>query len=155
VTSNRSVGERGEVFADPVVATAILDRLLHHRHVITIRGESYRLREKRRAGQAARPRCSSFVGRRVRNPALSFKETGEGAGIQHPHQSDSRALSAESVARSASSDGKSAQLPGSARTVAGQSSASFSRITVATHLLRDRFMAFALAAIFRSVSSSR
>ena len=35
---------------DPVVANAILDRLLHHSHVITIRGHSYRLREKRRAG---------------------------------------------------------------------------------------------------------
>ena len=38
------------MFGDPVVATAILDRLLHHSHVITIRGDSYRLREKRRAG---------------------------------------------------------------------------------------------------------
>ena len=35
---------------DPVIATAILDRLLHHSHVINIRGESYRLREKRQAG---------------------------------------------------------------------------------------------------------
>jgi DNA replication protein DnaC len=50
ITSNRSVGEWGEVFGDPVVATAILDRLLHHSHVVTIRGDSYRLREKRRAG---------------------------------------------------------------------------------------------------------
>jgi DNA replication protein DnaC len=50
LTSNRSVGEWGTVFGDPVVATAILDRLLHHSHVITIRGDSYRLREKRRAG---------------------------------------------------------------------------------------------------------
>ena len=50
VTSNRSVGEWASVFADAVVATAILDRLLHHSHVITIRGESYRLREKRRSG---------------------------------------------------------------------------------------------------------
>ncbi len=50
MTSNRSVGEWGAVFGDPVVATAILDRLLHHSHVITIRGDSYRLREKRRAG---------------------------------------------------------------------------------------------------------
>ncbi|MCK7500304.1 MAG: ATP-binding protein [Comamonadaceae bacterium] len=33
-----------------VVATAILDRLLHHSHVITIRGDSYRLRTKRRSG---------------------------------------------------------------------------------------------------------
>ena len=50
ITSNRSVGEWGAVFGDPVGATAILDRLLHHSHVITIRGNSYRLREKRRAG---------------------------------------------------------------------------------------------------------
>ena len=35
---------------DVVVATAILDRLLHHSHVVTIKGESYRLREKRKAG---------------------------------------------------------------------------------------------------------
>ena len=35
---------------DAVVATAILDRLLHHSHVLTIRGDSYRLREKRRSG---------------------------------------------------------------------------------------------------------
>ncbi len=50
ITSNRSVGEWGEVFGDPVVATAILDRLLHHSHVVTIRGESYRLKEKRKSG---------------------------------------------------------------------------------------------------------
>jgi len=50
VTSNRSVGEWGTVFGDPVVATAILDRLLHHSQVLTIRGDSYRLREKRRSG---------------------------------------------------------------------------------------------------------
>jgi len=58
VTSNRAVGEWGAVFGDPVVATAILDRLLHHSHVITIRGDSYRLREKRRAGliKTAQPR---------------------------------------------------------------------------------------------------
>src|SRR6267142_1608629 len=50
ITSNRSIGEWGTVFGDAVVATAILDRLLHHSHVITIRGDSYRLREKRRSG---------------------------------------------------------------------------------------------------------
>lgn len=42
--------EWGRVFGDAVVATAILDRMLHHSHVITVRGESYRLREKRRSG---------------------------------------------------------------------------------------------------------
>ena len=50
VTSNRPVAEWGGVFGDAVVATAILDRLLHHGHVITNRGDSYRLRTKRRAG---------------------------------------------------------------------------------------------------------
>jgi DNA replication protein DnaC len=50
LTSNRSVAEWGSVFGDAVVATAILDRMLHHSHVITIRGDSYRLRAKRRAG---------------------------------------------------------------------------------------------------------
>ncbi len=50
VTSNRSVSEWGIVLNDQVVATAILDRLLHHSHVLTIRGDSYRLREKRRSG---------------------------------------------------------------------------------------------------------
>ncbi|PTQ50818.1 MAG: Mobile element protein [Hydrogenibacillus schlegelii] len=38
------------MLGDSVIATAILDRLLHHSHVINIRGESYRLREKKRAG---------------------------------------------------------------------------------------------------------
>ena len=50
LTSNRSVAEWGGVFGDAVVATAILDRLLHHSHVITIRGDSYRLRAKRKSG---------------------------------------------------------------------------------------------------------
>jgi DNA replication protein DnaC len=50
ITSNRAVGEWGTVLGDQVVATAILDRLLHHSHVLTIRGDSYRLREKRRSG---------------------------------------------------------------------------------------------------------
>ena len=50
ITSNRPVGEWGQVFGDAVAATAILDRLLHHSQVVTIRGDSYRLRDKRRSG---------------------------------------------------------------------------------------------------------
>jgi DNA replication protein DnaC len=50
VTSNLTTSEWGNVFGDPVVATAILDRLLHHSHVVTIRGDSYRLRGKRKSG---------------------------------------------------------------------------------------------------------
>jgi DNA replication protein DnaC len=55
ITSNRSIGEWGTVFGDAVVAAAILDRLLHHSHVITIRGDSYRLRETRRSGLLKAP----------------------------------------------------------------------------------------------------
>jgi DNA replication protein DnaC len=50
LTSNQSVGAWGDVFGDPVIATAILDRLLHHSITINIKGESYRLREKLKAG---------------------------------------------------------------------------------------------------------
>jgi DNA replication protein DnaC len=45
LTSNRGFAEWGEVFGDPVVATALLDRLLHHAVVVHIEGASYRLRE--------------------------------------------------------------------------------------------------------------
>jgi DNA replication protein DnaC len=45
LTSNRGFAEWGEVFGDPVVATALLDRLLHHAVVIQIEGASYRLRQ--------------------------------------------------------------------------------------------------------------
>jgi DNA replication protein DnaC len=50
ITSNKSYGEWGDIFADQVLASAILDRLLHHSTTINIRGQSYRLREKRQAG---------------------------------------------------------------------------------------------------------
>jgi DNA replication protein DnaC len=59
LTSNQSFGNWGEIFGDQVLAAAILDRILHHSVVINIRGKSYRLKEKLRAGllsgQEARP----------------------------------------------------------------------------------------------------
>ena len=45
LTSNRGFAEWGKVFGDPVVATALLDRLLHHAVVVQIEGASYRLRQ--------------------------------------------------------------------------------------------------------------
>ena len=45
MTSNRGFGEWADIFGDAVVATALLDRLLHHAIVIPIEGNSYRLRE--------------------------------------------------------------------------------------------------------------
>ena len=49
-TLNKGFGEWGELLGDTVIASAILDQLLHHSHVLNIRGDSYRLREKRHAG---------------------------------------------------------------------------------------------------------
>ncbi|MBW7655838.1 IS21-like element helper ATPase IstB [Hydrogenophilus thermoluteolus] len=50
LTSNKGFADWGEIFADQVVATAILDRLLHHATTLNIKGESFRLKEKRKAG---------------------------------------------------------------------------------------------------------
>jgi DNA replication protein DnaC len=55
LTSNRGFGQWGEIFGDTIIATAILDRLLHHSTVINIKGESYRLKEKQRAGLIRKP----------------------------------------------------------------------------------------------------
>lgn len=44
ITSNKAFGEWTELFEDPVIVTALLDRLLHHSTIITIKGNSYRLR---------------------------------------------------------------------------------------------------------------
>jgi DNA replication protein DnaC len=45
LTSNKSFKEWGDVFGDAVAASAMLDRLLHHCHLVNIRGNSYRLRQ--------------------------------------------------------------------------------------------------------------
>lgn len=50
LTSNQSFGSWGEVFGDRVIATAILDRVLHHAITLNIRGNSYRLKDKLKAG---------------------------------------------------------------------------------------------------------
>ncbi len=51
LTSNKAFGDWGQVFGDdPIMASAALDRLLHRSTVLNIRGESYRLKEKRQAG---------------------------------------------------------------------------------------------------------
>ena len=55
LTSNKSYGDWGSIFGDPIIATAILDRLLHHSTTINIRGESYRLKNRRKAGLFPRP----------------------------------------------------------------------------------------------------
>ena len=55
LTSNKSYGDWGTVFGDPIIATAVLDRLLHHSTTVNIRGESYRLKDRRKAGLLSSP----------------------------------------------------------------------------------------------------
>jgi DNA replication protein DnaC len=50
VTSNKSFGQWGDTFPDTTLAVALLDRLLHHATTVNIRGESYRLKNRREAG---------------------------------------------------------------------------------------------------------
>jgi DNA replication protein DnaC len=50
ITTNQAVTQWGTVFGDEVLATAILDRLLHRSHTLVVKGESYRLKQKRKAG---------------------------------------------------------------------------------------------------------
>ncbi len=54
ITTNQLVTQWGGVFGDEVLAAAILDRLLHHSFTLMIQGESYRLKQKRKAGLLGR-----------------------------------------------------------------------------------------------------
>jgi DNA replication protein DnaC len=49
-TSNKSYGEWGDIFKDHVIAAAILDRILHHCTTLNIKGDSYRLKDRKRMG---------------------------------------------------------------------------------------------------------
>lgn len=46
VTSNRGFEAWGEILGDAMVAAALIDRLVHHAHIITLKGKSYRLRDR-------------------------------------------------------------------------------------------------------------
>ena len=54
LSSNQSYANRGEIFGDPIIASAILERILHHATTVNIKGESYRLKEKRKSGLLSR-----------------------------------------------------------------------------------------------------
>lgn len=72
LTSNKSYGDWGEIFGELTLASAILDRLLHHSTTINIRGESYRLRERRKAGLLP---SAEHEGRRPADEAIAKKES--------------------------------------------------------------------------------
>ena len=60
LTSNLTFGSWDQAFAgDPVLTAAMLDRLLHHSTIVSIQGESYRLKDKRRAGLMKAPAAAS------------------------------------------------------------------------------------------------
>ena len=50
ITTNQTITQWGHVFGDEMIAAAVLDRVLHHSHVLVIQGDSFRLRQKKRAG---------------------------------------------------------------------------------------------------------
>ncbi len=79
ITTNQRVSEWGTVFGDEVLATAILDRLLHHSHTLMITGESYRLREKRKSGLIrSKLANSSLEGSEREQEPKPEKEPGKG-----------------------------------------------------------------------------
>src|SRR5437016_2610690 len=79
LTSNKSYGEWGSIFGDSIIATAILDRLLHHSTTINIRGESYRLKDRRKGARTGRGGGrGSFLGLGLRYAQRAPKD---GAGL--------------------------------------------------------------------------
>ena len=50
LTSNKPFGKWGEIMADDAAATATLDRLLHHAHVVSLKGDSYRMKDRMKVG---------------------------------------------------------------------------------------------------------
>lgn len=54
LTSNKHFGDWGEMMSDTVIATAVLDRLLHHAFVVNIKGNTFRLKDRLRTGEYSR-----------------------------------------------------------------------------------------------------
>jgi len=69
LTSNKSFDEWGEVFGDEVMATALIDRLVHHCHIVNIRGNSYRLKNHAELYNARRHSTSAAAKRPSRREA--------------------------------------------------------------------------------------
>ena len=58
LTSNKGFEDWGEIFGDEVMAAALIDRLVHHCHIVNIRGNSYRMRQHTELRSALHPRQS-------------------------------------------------------------------------------------------------
>jgi DNA replication protein DnaC len=77
LTSDQCLGAWGEVFGDPVIAGAILDRLLHHATTVNIKGDSYRLKDKRVPGYSAPPRRPRVRSNLTPGGDFHMSKTGE------------------------------------------------------------------------------
>ena len=113
LTSNQSFGAWGDVFGDRVIATAILDRLLHHAVTLNVRGNSYRLKEKLKAGQGpSNVVALRAAGRKYATPVdkladlagkfaadLALLDAGERVAISH--QATDRAIFARGALQAA------------------------------------------------------
>ncbi len=62
ITSNKPFADWGQIFTDTTLAGALLDRLLHHSHVLSLKGESYRLRSKAQGTTIAKRKSGRQVG---------------------------------------------------------------------------------------------
>jgi DNA replication protein DnaC len=61
LTTNRGIADWGQIFEDTTVATAVLDRLLHHASMLSVTGDSYRMRRHREAINALRPALTGLA----------------------------------------------------------------------------------------------
>jgi DNA replication protein DnaC len=59
VTSSKPFTAWGEIFGDPVVAAAMIDRLVHHAEILSLKTDSYRLRDKKLIG--SRPKVATTL----------------------------------------------------------------------------------------------
>src|ERR1700752_5207785 len=61
VTSNKPFSAWGEIFGDDMAATAMIDRLIHHSEILSLKGDSYRLRGKELDARPARPAALGYA----------------------------------------------------------------------------------------------
>ena len=149
LTSNQSFGSWGDVFGDRVIASAILDRILHHATTISIRGDSYRLKDKLKSGVVSTERqtevgwssrqqreCERWGAcgrcrRRGRADAPTTTWTGRRRPAHSDHRHSSQADNSMSVVDASPST--TAGRPGSHRFSMGEFS-----MTVGGGILNDR-----------------
>ena len=85
LTSNKGFEEWGEVLGDDVMAAALIDRVLHHCHLVNIRGNSYRMREHTDLYRRCSPRSrTAETVRRRADPRRRVTETRQVCNFRPP-----------------------------------------------------------------------